>query len=149
MRQIIYAMQFKGQARPVEGRTGVLKATTFAPSCTIRTVVDASGIAATIEATNGERATFESEVTFTGPTQFQERGTIAFGANGNQLRFETVGEGYLGPTDSPKLSHGSVIWRISEGEGQFQGASGLITSNFTVGDDGAVIDNHLGVIFVP
>jgi len=59
-----------------------------------------------------------------------------------------VGEGYLGPSAEPKLSHGSVIWRIEEGEGQFAGASGLITSNFLVSDAGAVTDNHFGVIFL-
>jgi hypothetical protein len=40
------------------------------------------------------------------------------------------------------------MWRIDSGQGQFEGASGLITSNFTVGDDGEVTDNHFGVIFV-
>jgi hypothetical protein len=41
------------------------------------------------------------------------------------------------------------MWRIESGEGQFAGASGLITSNFFVGAQGEVIDHHFGVIFVP
>jgi hypothetical protein len=48
----------------------------------------------------------------------------------------------------PKLRHGSVIWRVEGGEGQFGGASGLITSNFTISEAGEVIDRHFGVIFV-
>jgi hypothetical protein len=41
-----------------------------------------------------------------------------------------------------------VIWRVEGGEGQFAGASGLITSNFTIDEAGEVTDNHFGVIFV-
>jgi hypothetical protein len=32
--------------------------------------------------------------------------------------------------------------------GQFEGASGLITSNFTVSDTGEVVDHHFGALFV-
>jgi len=41
-----------------------------------------------------------------------------------------------------------VIWKVERGEGQFEGASGLITSNFFVSTTGEVTDNHFGVIFV-
>jgi hypothetical protein len=34
------------------------------------------------------------------------------------------------------------------GEGQFGGASGYITSNFTMDESGHVTDNQLGVIYV-
>jgi hypothetical protein len=40
------------------------------------------------------------------------------------------------------------MWRVDDGEGQFAGASGLITSNFTLSDTDEVIDNHFGLIFV-
>ena len=40
------------------------------------------------------------------------------------------------------------MWRVESGEGQFAGASGLITSNFTLSANGELIDNHFGVIFV-
>ncbi len=65
------------------------------------------------------------------------------------MRFGTVGQGYLAPSADPRLKHGSVVWRVESGEGQFAGASGLITSNFTVSEAGEVIDNHFGVILVP
>jgi hypothetical protein len=38
------------------------------------------------------------------------------------------------------------MWRIEGGEGQFAGVSGLITSNFFVGDDLAITDHHFGVL---
>ena len=66
----------------------------------------------------------------------------------SRLHFSTVGEGYLGGSLDPKVRQGSVIWRIDRGEGRFQGATGLITSNFVVTDQGEVTDNHFGVLFL-
>jgi hypothetical protein len=42
-----------------------------------------------------------------------------------------------------------VIWEVTEGRGQFAGATGLITSNFTVGSKGEVVDNHYVRLFLP
>ena len=149
MRRMIYALQFKGQAAPVEGASGVLKATTSAPSCSISTEVRADGVRGELRPLAGGTAHFESEVTLTGDTSFEESGTIAFGEGGSRLRFSTVGHGHLGPSADPKLSTGAVTWQIDGGEGQFEGSSGLITSNFMISDTGEVTDNHLGVIFLP
>jgi hypothetical protein len=66
----------------------------------------------------------------------------------HSLRFSTVGQGFLGKRVHPALQHASVMWRIESGEGQFAGASGLITSNLTLSSTGEVIDNHFGLIFV-
>ena len=149
MRQMIHALQFKGQASPVEGASGVLKATTSAPSCSIRTEVGANGVRGELRPLDGGTAQFESEVTLIGDNSLMESGTITFGEGGNRLHFSTVGQGYLGPSADPKVSTGAVTWQIDEGEGQFEGATGLITSNFTVSDTGEVVDHHLGVIFLP
>ena len=148
MRQIIYALQFKGHAAPKAGAPGVLKATTTAPGCTLTTSVGREGVTGILEPTAGEVASFESEVTLTGENLFLESGTIRFGAGNNQLRFSTVGHGSLGACPIPKLQHGAVTWRVDGGEGQFAGATGLITSNFTISEGGDVLDNHLGVIFL-
>ena len=148
MRQITYNMQFKGHAAPVGGSSSVLKATTTAASCTMTTVVGSEGVSSTLRPAAGGNALFESEVTITGETTFLESGTITFGEARNRLRFTTVGQGYLGPSADPQIKHGSVIWRVDSGEGQFAEASGLITSNFTINEAGEVTDNHFGVIFV-
>ncbi|HEY7037070.1 MAG TPA: hypothetical protein VH482_37455 [Thermomicrobiales bacterium] len=39
-------------------------------------------------------------------------------------------------------------WRVEGVEGQFAGASGLITSNFFVGANLEITDHHFGAIFV-
>jgi hypothetical protein len=148
MRELIYAMRFRGQAGPVEGRPGVLKATTGAPSCTLTSLIGPDGLSGVVQPAAGGSASFESTVEFVGESAFKESGSIAFGKGEHRLRFSTVGEGYLGGSPDPKVSHGTVMWRVDGGDGQFAGARGLITSNFTVDDVGGVVDNHFGLLWV-
>ena len=148
MQQMVYGMQFTGQAAPVEGSPGTLRARTRAPSCTMTSLVGPEGLAGILNPAAGGVAKFESEVTFTGESSFLESGSISFGNDGHQLRFSTVGQGYLGPVSEAGARHGAVTWRLDGGEGQFAGARGLITSNFLVGPNGEVTDHHLGVIYL-
>lgn len=147
MRQLLYALQFKGTGGPTE-QPNVLQAATKAPSTRLTSEVTASGIICRLEPATGEPADFTSEVRLTGDTSFTETGSITFG-RGNSLSFSTIGEGYLAPSPEEGLLHGSVMWRVETGEGQFAGASGIITSNFTFSSGGEVTDNHFGVIWVP
>ena len=148
MQQFTYAMRFTGQATPASPEGSVLHASTSSPSTTITSRVDADGLTGTIEAVPGDDASFISEVTFTTEHDFLETGTITFGA-GNALRFSTVGSGYLALSADPERQHGVVMWRIDRGEGQFAGATGLITSNFFVDGQLRVTDHHCGVILLP
>ena len=147
MKQVIYAMQFKGSAMPKPGLSGVITASSRAPSCTLGSVVGPAGLRGTLLSAAGGEALFESEVTVTDETSFKEAGTIRFGDSNHSLRFSTIGQGFLGHSPDPTLQHGSVMWRVDGGEGQFAGASGIITSNFTLSTTGEVTDNHFGVIF--
>ena len=70
MQQLIYGMQFTGRAAPVEGSSGVLRANTSAPSCTITSLVGPEGLAGMINPAAGGAVSFESEVTFTGESSF-------------------------------------------------------------------------------
>ena len=136
MHELIYAMQFVGQATPASADGNVLKATTSAPSSALTTTVTHRGLSSTLWPVDGGAATFASEVTFTSKTGFREVGTIGFG------------EGYLDSSADETRKHGAVVWRIDDGDGQFAGATGLITSNFFVGEDLIVTDHHFGVIFL-
>jgi hypothetical protein len=148
MRQLIYAMQFRGTVAPeTNGAPNVLRATTIAPSGSIASAVAAEGLTTTTDAVPGADAEFESEVTMISESSFQEKGTITFG-RGHRLHFSTVGQGYLGASPLSSLRHGAAIWRVEGGEGQFADATGLITSNFTVGELGELVDWQFGVIFV-
>ena len=148
MRQLIYAMRFAGRAEPTGAVGGALKAATSAPSSRLTTTVGEDGLTGMLEPVPGAEATCESEVTFTGESSFQEIGEIGFGA-GNWLRFSTVGSGYLAPSADPSRKQGTVMWRVEGGDGQFAGASGLITSNFFVDDALGVVDHHFGVLLLP
>lgn len=147
MRQIIFNLQFRGAAAPA-AESGVMKATTSATSCTMQTVMGSEGVTGTFSPTDGGLAYFESEVRITSKEAFTESGTITFGEGDDSIRFSTAGEGHLGPSADPKHMHGAVIWKIEGGAGQFEGASGLITSNFLLSDTGDVVDHQFGLIFV-
>ena len=147
MYELIYAMRFTGQATPSSMDGNVLKAATTAPSFTLTATVGSDGLSSAIHPADGGEATFTSEVTFTSETSFQEVGMIGFG-EGHLLHFSTVGSGYLEASADPARKHGTVMWRVDGGEGQFAGATGLITSNFFVGEDLTVTDHHFGVIFL-
>jgi hypothetical protein len=147
MAQIIYTLQFRGAAAP-GGESGVMKATTSATSCRMDTTIGPDGVTGTFGPAEGGLAYFESEVRITAPDSFTESGTITFGESDHSIRFSTVGQGHMGPSADPKQVHGCVIWRVDGGEGQFEGATGLITSNFTLSDTGDVVDHHFGVIFL-
>lgn len=148
MREVFYAMRFRGQATPVGKVGNVLKAATSAPSSRITSTVGSDGLVGTLEPAPGAEATVESEVTFVGETSFLETGTIGFG-DGHRLRFSTIGSGYLSPSADPERKHGTAMWRVEGGEGQFAGATGLITSNFLVDEKLGVVDHHFGMLLVP
>jgi len=70
------------------------------------------------------------------------------GRTANRRVRETSG-GHLAPSADPYRKHGAVAWRVEGGEGQFAGASDLITSNFFVDKGLAVVDHHFGVLLLP
>lgn len=146
MRHIIYSMQFKGTATP-GSEQGVMKATTSATSCSVKTVVLTDGVEGAFIPAEGGMAFFESEVRMTGAEKFQESGNISFGDD-HSLNFSTVGEGHLAKSADEKTMSGAVSWKVDSGEGQFKGASGYITSNFLVSATGEVTDYQFGLIFL-
>ena len=148
MRELVFALEFKGSAAPVPGSETRLRATTSANGQTLRSTLKPDRIEVAIEPAAGERATFESEVEIVGDGAFLESGTIAYG-KASKITFKTVGRGVLGPSPLPGVQRGAVVWEITGGEGQLKGAQGLITSNFTVGAQGEVTDDQFARMFLP
>ena len=87
-----------------------------------------------------ESVTFESEVVMT-DAGFDEVGTINYAGRGS-LKFNTVGVGHMAPSPVSGVNHGAITWLVTGGDGEFSGATGLITSNFTFSEQGDVIDNQ-------
>ena len=148
MRQLVFALEFRGRGGPVPGSTTKRQARTIAPSQAWRAVLGPGGVTAAVEPVAGEAAVLESRVERDPDGTFVEDGTITYGAAGS-VTFDTVGRGHVGPAPDGRGSHGVVMWRITGGEGRFAGARGLITSNFTVTPDGLVTDDHVTRLYLP
>ena len=148
MREIVFALQFRGQAGPVPGSDSKRQARSTAPSQTLSTVLGRDGVHARIDTAAGESAVLESRVERFGDGTFVEDGTITYGAAGS-VTFETIGRGWVGPSPLAGWVVGGVVWSITAGDGVFRDARGIITSNFTVNRDGQVIDDHVTRLYLP
>ena len=129
MAEIVFSMELRGNAQPVEGKENTFHAQT------------------TGTGPNGEMVEFESDVVLLSEG-FDEYGTISYAGRGT-LKFKTIGVGHMGPSPVPGLNHGSIIWTVTEADGEFSGATGLITSNFTFSEQGEVVDNQYVRIYTP
>ena len=145
MKPLAYTLQFRGTTSHVSPR--VLEARATAPSSVLATSVHDEGVTAHMHAEDGREAVLQSRLVFAEDGSFDEAGSILFG-RGHVLRFRTIGVGRLSSCADPHLKHGTVMWEVEGGEGQFARASGRITSNFFVSDTGELTANHLGLIFI-
>ena len=148
MKELVFALEFKGNAGPVPGSDKRLQAKTSATSQTLRSILRADGIQASVESAGAGSASFQSEVDIVGEGMFVESGTIQYGAAG-KVSFRTVGRGTLGPSPIAEVQRGAVMWEVTGGDGRLAGAQGLITSNFTVGAKGEVVDDQFARLYVP
>ena len=150
MPQITYVMKFTGTALPAAGDPNVVHVRTTGLSNVFTTHVTDAGVSGSMTANPEGAAYLESEVTMRGQNSFVEKGMITFGEEGDhRLRFTTVGEGIVGAGVEVGQMQGCVLWRVEGGDGQFAGASGYVTSNFTMNQSGEVADYQVGVISVP
>jgi hypothetical protein len=142
MKPITYSLQFRGQAAQLERG---LQKQARAPGCALVTSLTHAGVQGTfVWAPDDDEAFFESTLTFTDRGGFDEAGTIVF-SRGHSLR--VLGRGQLASSADTQLLHGTVVWEVAGGEGQFENASGRITSNFLLSETGELTENQLGVIF--
>ncbi|HEY7151494.1 MAG TPA: hypothetical protein VH391_07415 [Solirubrobacterales bacterium] len=108
-----------------------------------------------VQAANGSDTGIDSisytrHARFTGESTFAERGRLTVNDGEAALDFATVSDGTLGPSADPDVAHGSVMWRIEKGRGRFEGATGLITSNFLLRPaSGEVDERQVAVVFLP
>jgi hypothetical protein len=146
--ELVYMLRFSGHATPVGPAGSMIKVAATAHGCTFSTTIGPEGVSAEMRHMAGDDATLVSEVIFTGRATFQATGTIMFGI-GHALHISTAGSGYLSAGHDPVRRHGGAIWWIEGGDGQFTQASGLVTSNFTLAEDGSIVDCQSAVILQP
>jgi hypothetical protein len=148
VRELVFALEFRGHGGPVAGSPTERRARTTAPSQLWRAILGPEGVRAAVEPGAGEAAVLESRVERAPDGSFVEDGTITYGGAGS-VTFDTVGRGHVGPAPDARGSHGVVMWRITGGTGRLAGAQGLITSNFTVTPEGEVTDDHVVRLYLP
>lgn len=148
MRELVFALEFRGSAGPVDGAATTRRATTSAPSQALRAVMAADAMEAGVEPVSGDTALLESTVERFADGSFIEAGIITYGGLG-QVSFSTVGKGTVGPSPADGWVHGAVMWVVTGGDGWFAGARGLITSNFVASAGGEVIDNQFARLYLP
>jgi hypothetical protein len=148
VREIVFALEFRGVAGPSGGSATVRRARTSAPSQTLRTLLGPAGIAAGVEAVSGDKAALDSIVERFPDGSFVEEGTIAYGPFG-RVSFSTVGRGTVGPSPVEGWVHGAVMWVVTGGAGGLAGARGLITSNFVASAQGEVVDHQFARLYLP
>ena len=148
MKRLTYAARMTGSAGKVSDHLNMWKAHLSSSSVSITSTAGPDGLTSEIAPVPGGQITFDSEAFFVADETIIESGVVTFGDGKHKLRFSTVGEGFLRPTADPKVQHGCIIWRVDGGEGQFEGASGYITSNFVADESGEVADYHFGVIWI-
>jgi len=146
MRELVFALEFRGKAGPVPGVKGAREARTTASSQTLATFLGGNWIRARVDAIAGETAILDARVQRDDDGTFVEEGAIVYGPAGT-ITFETVGRGWVEPGPADGSVVGGVLWRVTGGGGGFAGVRGLITSNFTVSADGDVVDNHFARLF--
>lgn len=139
VKRIVYAATFKGTAAPTNDAGTELKAQTRASR-----LVPLDG---DLPAGLGPGASFESTVIIGENGAFAEHGKIDLGG-GNTLGFKELAKGTMAPAPDGG-SAGAIDWRIESGTGIFAGASGYVTSNFSVSDSGEVVDHQLASIVLP
>jgi hypothetical protein len=151
VRELVFALEFRGKAVEVPGTEGRREARTVAESQTLVTLLTSEGVQGRVDRKDehaGEGAVLEAHVQRCGDGTFVEDGTIRYGRAG-AITFETIGRGWVETAPRDGWSAGGVLWRVTAGNGVFAGARGLITSNFTVSADGDVVDDHFARLYLP
>ena len=148
MKEIVFALEFRGRAGPSGESGATRRARTTAPSQILRTVLGADAIETGVEPVAGDTAVLDSTVERFPDGSFVEEGTISYGRVG-KVSFSTVGRGTVGPSPVDGWVHGAVMWIITGGEGRLTEARGLITSNFVASANGEVVDNQIARLYLP
>ncbi len=150
MQTLLYAMHFRGQVSRSTANASVLKTTISGTSCRMETVVSRDGAATTLHAAPGELAFIEAELRLGTQEEFDGSGVLTFGEEGEHtIRFSGAKTGHLSPIGEAGMLAGAIVWKVEGGDGRFAGATGFITSNFTVTESGALSEYQCAQIFIP
>jgi hypothetical protein len=138
-----YALRFRGEA--VALGQDRYWAESRARDGTLVRALGPGGAVGRLDGFEGGDPVCRHELDLRGDGSFASRGEIRFGA-GNALTFSAHGR--LGDAPAPRLRHGRVLYEVTGGSGWLAGATGSISSQFLLADDGELTDHQLGLLFV-
>jgi hypothetical protein len=142
---LTYSLEFRGDVSE-EGGTLVKRAS--APPCQHMTRLQHDGVDARfLYDDGGAEAFLEARLVLNRGGTFSETVSVDFG-HGHELRLRSIDDGRLADSADENLRHGTAILGVVGGTGQFEGATGRITSNFVVSHTGDLTDNQLGLVFL-
>ena len=137
-------IHFEGEGIPVPDAKGFVKSQATGTILDVKT--EGLSPEARIERVSGQ-ASFNTMV-FAQDGRFWEAGRVDFPGIGSHLIVETRHPG--SSVDLPGgAAAGSISWTIIGGGGRFDGASGIVTGNFTARSDGRFFDYHLYKVLLP
>ena len=138
---LVLLIAFTGRASPIEDSPGFVSS---AAEGKVLLVLDPRAAHGSSAYTN---ARFKTLV-FAQSGRFYEAGRVEFPGTEHFLMVDTPDPGTS--REAPDgSSSGSVTWRILSGGGDFEGAQGLVTGNFTSAAEGTFTDHHLYRIVLP
>jgi hypothetical protein len=144
MNYLTMLVHFEGEGSPVPDAKG------FVRSQAVGTILDVKNEGLSAEARIEHipgRASFSTMV-FAQDGRFWEAGRVDFPEISSHLIVETRHPG--SSVDLPGgASAGSISWTIIGGGGRFDGATGIVTGNFTARSDGRFFDHHLYKFLLP
>jgi hypothetical protein len=146
VQQLVYTMQWKGQAIP-QSET-VFHVKEKIASTSITTVLNQGGITGGFDPAAVAEGEFETTVELQSNGTFLEHGTIRL-TNGHGLHFRTKVPGWMDTSPDQRYRQGTVTFEVTGGEGQLAKAQGIITSNFFISQEGEVTEHHIGILYIP
>lgn len=99
-----------------------------------------------LQSSAGNQAVFKAEITTEDGEVFREVGKVHFGDGQHELWVSSAGDGMLLPGAHPGRKQGAATLRVDGGTGVFKDATGFVTTNFVVDDEGAYRDVHTAVV---
>ena len=137
MRQVRYQLTFEGKVSPEDDMGSVMRVDTRASFGAGTDEIFSAGAPQAVLSANVETDNYGG---------FRQSGEIVFG--GGTLIIVSDGEGQISDSADPELQQGAVLFRVESGTGAFAGATGMIVSVFTVGEDAMMRDSQSAVIFL-
>lgn len=141
----------RAEQSPPEGSDPVVKdlcISAIAKYDQIRFQAENTYLAYILQSSTDNQVRFEAYTTNSDNGSFQATGQICFGGSQHVLHISTLGQGQLLDVPDLQSQQGAIAFQVNGGTGLFDRATGMITANFLVNEQGDYRDVHTATIFL-